>query len=143
MDCNDYVGVKNMKDIPIDYKTRYKEVQNENNMGNYEYSLKIANELLKEYPKYYFITKLLLGSIFWNMNNLDEAISAFQEIVIKSPNNEKISICLFHVLWRKGLRFEALEEMKRYLTNNKSAEYTEILDGITAKLHEKPIDPDI
>ena len=132
-----------MKDISTEYNRLYKKAQSENNNGNYKYALEIATELLGKYPKYYFVTKLLLGSIYWNMNNLDEAINAFQEIVKKSPNNEKVSLCLFHVLWGKGLRFEALEEMKRFLTNNKSAEYTEILDGITVKLHKKPVDTNL
>lgn len=129
-----------MKKIKSEYKNKYNKAQNENRNGNTKYALELAYELLEKYPKYYFMTKLLMGAIYWNMNKLNDAIDTFKEIIKKSPNNEKISLCLFHVLWRKGLRFEALEEMKRFLKNNKSDEYIDILNGITLKLRNKPID---
>lgn len=131
-----------MRDIPAEFKEQFKEIQVLKRKGEFEKALEKSKILLTKYPNS-GLAFLQNGGLYKDIGKLDESIDSFKKAVEIFPNTEKISLCLFHVLWRKGLRFEALEEMKRYLTNNKSDEYTEILDGITAKLHEKPNDSDL
>ena len=130
------------KRFPKEDEELFEKSQRYKRNGDYEKALLCMNNFLVKHPDI-FLPYMMLGSIYWKMNKLDEAISQFKKGIEKNQNHEKLSLCLFHTLWDKGLRFEALEEMKRFLTNNKSDEYTEILNGITVKLHEKPINTDL
>ena len=92
-------------------------------------SLEIFEQLLNQKSDYY-LTYVMMGDIYWDLKNLDKAETLFRKAIELKPKSEKISLCYFHVLWEQGKEVEALDEMKRFLINNESQEYFEILNGI-------------
>ena len=124
-----------MSSYPDEFKKRFKQIQKEISVKNYESALRLADKLMTDCPKYINQIKLLKGSTLWHMLKLSDAEKIFQELVKVSPDNEQISLCLFHVLWDQNNRVDALEEMKRYLKDNKSEEYSRILSEINEKVN--------
>lgn len=72
----------------------------------------------------------VLADVCWDMKHLDEAIALFQQAAALSPNSETVSLGLFHCLWEADRTDDAFREMKRFLANNESDEYTQILADI-------------
>jgi len=75
----------------------------------------------------------ILGEIFWEQHNLDEAIASFSKAVELSPKSELASLGLFHTLWESGQRQRATEEMNRFLALSKSAQYGKIALQVMGK----------
>ena len=92
-------------------------------------ALKIFKQLESENTDYY-MTFAMIGDIYWDLGKLDDAAQNFKKAVKLNPNSEKVSIAYFNVLWEQDKKNEALEEMKRFLTNNKSESYQKILNEI-------------
>ncbi|MBN2536158.1 MAG: hypothetical protein JXB88_24970 [Spirochaetales bacterium] len=131
-----------MKDIPPDFKDKFKEIQILKKNNEFEKALEKNTILLTKYPNS-GLAYLQKGGLYKDIGNLDEAIKCFKQARDIFPNTEKISLCLFHALWQRGLKYEALEEMKRFMKNNKIKDYIEILNAIMEKLKEKSIDIDL
>ena len=72
----------------------------------------------------------VLGDVCWELNHLDEAIFFFQKATVLRPSSEPVSLGLFHFLWESNRQDDAFEEMKRFLANNESEEYTRLLADI-------------
>jgi hypothetical protein len=53
--------------------------------------------------------------------NFDHAIEYAREAVTLSPASEKASLVFFHVVWREGLRIQALDEMESGLGDEEDA----------------------
>jgi hypothetical protein len=60
------------------------------------------------------------------------AIAHFEKAVKLVPQSELYSLGLFHVLRGQGMREEALDEAKRFMTISDSDEYREIVAAINS-----------
>jgi predicted Zn-dependent protease len=60
------------------------------------------------------------------------ALPYFRRAVLLEPNSEKFSLGLFHCLWGLDSRTDAINEAKRFLESQPSAEYAELLASIEA-----------
>ncbi len=117
------------KNFPSKYGKKFERAIEMRNSGDFDNALLILNELIREEPQYHF-AYIIMGDIYWDMKEIDKAINAFKQAVIISPSSEKCSLGLFHVLWENGREEEALEEMKRFLKDYISDEYSRILKEI-------------
>ena len=72
----------------------------------------------------------VLADVCWELKQLDEAVSFFQKAKALNPDSEAVSLGLFHCLWELGRTDDAFNEMKRFLANNESEEYTRLLADI-------------
>jgi len=72
----------------------------------------------------------ILGHVFWEQDKLLDAISSFQKAVELSPESELASLGLFHTLWEAGKKQRAVTEMRRFMSHNKSKEYTKIASNL-------------
>ena len=117
------------KNFPSKYEKKFERAIELRNSGDLDNALLILNELIREEPQYRF-AYIIMGDIYWDMKEIDKSIDAFKQATILSPSSEKCSLGLFHVLWENGREDEALEEMKRFLKDYKSDEYSRILKEI-------------
>jgi tetratricopeptide (TPR) repeat protein len=72
----------------------------------------------------------VLGYLYWEQGQLDNAISSFQKAVSLAPRSEDASLALFHCLWEKNATDEALSEARRFLSLSHSDEYQELLSSL-------------
>ena len=121
-----------MKDSE-NFKNKFNAALTLKNQNNLTDSLKMFIELSKENPKH-FMVYVFVGLIYKDLQKLDEASLAFKKAVELNPKSEKTSIGYFHILWELGNQFEALDEMKRFLKDNESEEYSSILAGINESI---------
>ena len=124
-----------MKNVPLEYEKMFEKAIGFRNKGMIDGSIKILLKLINNYKEYQY-AYIILGDIYWDKNELLKSIKLFKKAIEISPSSEKASLCLFHVLWEKGDREEALDEMKRYLKNYTSEEYSKILKEINDKTNE-------
>ncbi len=99
------------------------------NKNKHEEALSLFDKLKERKPNYYLIY-IMIGDIYWEIGKLKEASEEFKKAVSLKPNSEKVSRAHFHVLWDQDKKIKALDEMKRFLKNNESEAYTEILKEI-------------
>jgi len=83
-------------------------------------------EQAQQFPAYHAV----LGHVQWQLKKLDGAIEAFHQAVRLAPDSEVVSLGLFHCLWQAERTDDAFDEMKRFLVNNESEEYTQLLADI-------------
>jgi predicted Zn-dependent protease len=69
----------------------------------------------------------LLGDVYWRLNSLDNAVQSFTRATKLSPESELASLGLFHTLWESGCKGLALNEMQRFLSLSRSAEYAKLI----------------
>lgn len=103
------------------------------NSGNDEKAIMKLLSLAEKYPNnpaFYGI----IADIYWDMKDVKKAIEYFRKAVCVKPDSELASLGLFHTLWEKGEKEEALEEMKRYLSHYSSKKYDKILKGIVKEI---------
>ena len=77
-----------------------------------------------------------LGGIY--LYDLDDFVSSeklYRKCVAISPRSELASLGLFHSLMGQRLAFEALDEMKRFLSISSSHEYARVLCEIREGAH--------
>jgi len=117
------------KDLSQSFKDKFNKALSLKSSNNYQDALNLFGTLQLEEPEYY-LTYTMIGHIYTKMNQLNEASENFKKAVSLNPNSEKVSLAYFHVLWDEGKEVEALDEMKRFLKNNDSETYQEILDEI-------------
>lgn len=58
----------------------------------------------------------VLGHTYWDMRQLADAIAAFKRVIEMRPGLAAASLGLFHCLWEQGKHYEALEEVKRFMS---------------------------
>lgn len=112
-----------MSSIPLEFRKAFRKIQSLKKNGMYEEALSNSKLLLKEFPDS-GLALLQCGGLYQDLGDYDNAIQSFRLAVKKFPDTEKVSLCLFHSLLEIGFKDEALEEMKRFLRNNESEEYS-------------------
>lgn len=73
---------------------------------------------------------IVLGDTYWDLGELDHALPWFLKAGDLKPSNELASLALFHCLWEMGRTDDAFDEMRRFLKDNDSDEYKQILEGL-------------
>ena len=69
----------------------------------------------------------VLGHTCFKLNLLDEALEFFRKATLLTPHSEAASLGLFHSLWKADRTDEAFDEMRRFLSEYESEEYTRLL----------------
>jgi predicted Zn-dependent protease len=69
----------------------------------------------------------VLGHACFKLNFLDEAIEFFRKAISLAPDLEAVSLGLFHSFWKADRTDEAFDEMRRFLSEYESDEYTRLL----------------
>ena len=73
-------------------------------------------ELLKEDPNNY-AALLMLGGSYFVEGKYTESEMVFERLILMGPGEGKFSIALFNTLWKSGRTEEALEEIRRFMSN--------------------------
>ena len=60
---------------------------------------------------------IILGGSYYSMEKYAEAEMVFERLILLEPGIGQFSIGLFNTLWRMNRQEEALEEIKRFLSN--------------------------
>ncbi len=115
-----------------EFENKFNHALQLKNSGEKIKSLEIFQYLAEEKPKESTVF-LMLRAIYWDLGKIQEAVHSFGEAVKLKPNSEKLSLGYFHTLWENGEKHAALEEIKRFLTNNSSDIYNDILEEINEK----------
>jgi tetratricopeptide (TPR) repeat protein len=71
-----------------------------------------------------------LGDVYWDMQDLPNALVTFRKAIELKPCCEPISLSVFSVLWNLRRFDEALSEAQRFLPLSDSDEYQSILQAI-------------
>ena len=102
--------------------------------GEYEEALRLLHELVRD--RVDRRSRLVgihcqIGNIYtFCMDKPDLGEAAFRKAVGLKPSSELSSLGLFHSLVAQKKEVEALEEMKRFLSKYKSAEYSRLLEEL-------------
>ena len=97
--------------------------------------LRGAVKLLRELSQTVYDSAALfavLGGVYWELKELDEAIKCFVKATELAPRSETASLGLFHSLWQQGRESEALDECKRFMALSDSEDYRSIIAEINA-----------
>lgn len=121
--------MKNKNIFDKNFENKFNQALSLKNDKKLVESLEIFKQLETEEVDYY-LTFTMMGDIYWDLGELDDASKYFEKAVKLNPDSEKVSIAYFNVLWENEKKVEALNEMKRFLTNNESETYQEILKEI-------------
>ena len=80
--------------------------------------------------------RLLLANTLWELGNLADAAAHFCHATVLAPEHEFASLGLFHVLWKDSRREDALDEARRFLTEQPDnvSEYRVLLAGMYKEL---------
>ncbi len=73
-------------------------------------------ELLKEDPNNY-VALLILGGSYFVEEMYSESEMVFERLILMEPGEGKFSIALFNTLWNARRTEEALEEIRRFMSN--------------------------
>ena len=60
---------------------------------------------------------IMLGGSYFSLEKYAEAEMVFERLILLEPGIGQFSIGLFNTLWRMNRQEEALEEIKRFLSN--------------------------
>jgi len=84
-----------------------------------------------------------LGHLYSKLGDSERAISKHRKATELAPNSERASLGLFHALWSADQRGAALDELKRFQTQNDwcCQDYVEILQGISEKSNDDKDSP--
>ena len=97
--------------------------------GQLEAAKNILIRLAEEKPESTAILAVL-GDVYWDQGQLDDAVQTFRRAIVLSPTLEAVSLGLFHCLWKLGRRDEAIEEIKRFQMISDSQDYRDIIEEI-------------
>ncbi len=97
--------------------------------GDYDAARHVLAGLQELWPESASI-RVLHGDTLAKLGCIEEAESELAHAVELEPASETASLSLFHLLWERGKKVEALEEMKRYTHDYESDEYKDILKGL-------------
>ncbi len=118
-------GIRMTEDQEREYASAYQLRQN----GDLYGAASVLRKLSDELPQSATVA-IVLGDTYWDLGELDHALPWFLKAVDLKPSMEIASLALFHCLWKMGRTDDAFDEMRRFLKDNDSDEYTQILDGI-------------
>ena len=112
-------------------KAIFAEANKLKNEDRYFEALELLKQLLPKYPDN-FTLLTVAGHVNWELGNLEIAVELFQSAIKGNPDNEAVSLGLFHCLWELDRRDEALKEIRRFMTISYSQDYVDII----AELHQ-------
>jgi predicted Zn-dependent protease len=94
--------------------------------GRHDDAVATLQEILSEYPK---STAVLgtMGSVLYPAKRFSEARDYFVRVLTLRPSAELASLGLFHCLWALGDHAAARAEVVRFLTDNTSEDYNQLL----------------
>lgn len=127
-----------MKDAPLDMTAdgkvdRAKEMRDS---GRQDEALAVLRQIIATHPRSAY-ARLAAGEMYWDLGELVEARSQFEEATKLVPHSEAASLSLFHVRLRLGDEEGAFREMRRFLASNQSFEYRRLI----AEFKKIPTDP--
>jgi tetratricopeptide (TPR) repeat protein len=112
-------------------KAQFALAQERSRMNDLPGTIEILRNLVAENPE-----SAMLNATFANTlketGDFGPAIAHFEKAVKLAPKSELYSLGLFHILWGQGMREEALDETKRFMTISDSEEYREIVAAINS-----------
>ena len=101
--------------------------------GKINDALPILKSLYESNPASPVLTATLANT-FWDLGDNTKAEKLFYKAVSLSQKSERISLGLFHFLWEKGDRDNAVREIKRFTENSiLTGHYLEIASDINQK----------
>lgn len=98
-----------------------------NQQGKIEESVAALSTIYMDIPGDDIGSLGIVGSLFREANELSKALYCFQKAFEVDPNNPRVSLGLFHSLWRLERYGEALDELKRFLSVSESDEHSRLL----------------
>ena len=107
----------------------FAQAQEQSRNGDTQGVVDTMRELVRRQPKSGLFTAVLANAL-GSLGKTEEAERYFKNAVVLSPEDEKVSLGLFHCLWGQGKREQALEEVRRFISLAESEEYRTILDAI-------------
>lgn len=107
-------------------RPEYDEAVKASESGDLPRSRQILLRLHRRDPESVVILAAL-GHVCWKVKSLDEAIKFFRKATVLRPQCEAVSLGLFHSLWQADRIDEAFVEMRRFLSEYESEEYTRLL----------------
>jgi len=116
----------------MDDKTRkiYDEAVRSKESGDLTTAKNILQALHLKNPKSPAILAVLADTC-WELNQLNEAIIYFSMATNLRPKLEAVSLGLFHCLWESDREEEAIDEIKRFLSEATSEQYEQLLKDLT------------
>ena len=108
---------------------RFEEALRWKASGNFQEALDLLlglQEELADSPAFLAV----LADVYWELGQLDSAISNFRQGTALAPRAESLSLGLFHCLLEKGDSDGAFDEMRRFLATCESQEYSRLLKEI-------------
>ncbi|MEP7147799.1 MAG: hypothetical protein ABI857_02860 [Acidobacteriota bacterium] len=98
-----------------------------NQQGKNEESVATLSTIYKDIPADDIGSLGIVGSLFREASELHKGLYCFQKAFEVDPNNPRVSLGLFHSLWRLERYDEALDELKRFLFVSQSEEHSRLL----------------
>lgn len=83
---------------------------------------------------------VVMGGLYWDRDQIERAIECFRHATRISPELEKASLALFHLLYEAGDRDGAFGEMRRFLSKRESAEYRQLIQAFKERGKERSDD---
>ena len=100
------------------------------NSGRDSEARSILEQMLSQNPQPSAVYAVL-GNIYWDQKSYLEAVDIFRKGTVIAPQNEVLSLGLFHSLWESDRKEEALAEIHRFLELCHCDDYVEILRELT------------
>ena len=84
-------------------KTEFAEAVKLKEAGQLKAAREMLIDLAHQDPKSTAILAVL-GDVYWDLEELDDAVSTFRRAIVTAPSLEAVSLGLFHCLWMKDVR---------------------------------------
>ncbi|MEM6274492.1 MAG: hypothetical protein AAF735_04550 [Myxococcota bacterium] len=95
-------------------------------------SLELLKYLVQRAPRQKTVVGIL-ALVLQDLDRTEEAAHYFKLSTELSPDSEISSLGLFHCLFALGNRDEAFDEMRRFLADNESEEYLQLLEELNGE----------
>lgn len=118
--------------MKTEFEKQFSEAIKLQDAGQPESAKNLLLELAEKEPQSIRILAAL-GSVYYDLEAWDEAVTVFKRATTLCPDLEGVSKGLFHSLWKLERRVEALEEIKRFQSISDSEDYREIVKEINEK----------
>ena len=123
------------KEFSKEDRELFESAQKSSRTGDFQTAIEQFKALIIKYPKNGLLHAVLANN-YWKLGELDTAESKFRIAVALYPKNEHCSLPLFHLLWERGKETEGFNEIRRFLSIAKSAEYEQLLNEMDAEYDE-------
>jgi tetratricopeptide (TPR) repeat protein len=123
------------KEFSKEDRELFESAQKTSRAGDFQTAIEQFKALIIKYPKIGLLHAVLANN-YWDLGDLDIAESEFRIAVELYPKNEHCSLPLFHLLWERGKETEGFNEIRRFLSIAKSAEYEQLLNEMDAEYDE-------